>query len=59
MKKRFLILMILAVGLGLTLSFQPGLFPSLSTGVQFLYAQGSPESTFWVFDGHMDPTSST
>ncbi|MCH8015965.1 MAG: dipeptidase [Acidobacteria bacterium] len=58
MKKRFLIPVILTVGLGLTLSFQPGLFPSLSTGVQSLYAQGSPESTFWVFDGHMHPISS-
>ena len=53
MKQRFLIPVILIVGLGLTLSFQPGLFPSLSTGVQSLYAQGSQESTFWVFDGHM------
>jgi len=58
MKKSFLILMILIVGLGLTLSFQPGLFPTLSTGVQSLYAQGSQESTFWVFDGHMHPISS-
>jgi len=58
MKKRFLILMILTVGWGLTLSFQPGLFPSLSTGVQSLYAQGSPEKKFWVFDGHMHPISS-
>ncbi len=57
MKQRFLIPVILTVGLGLTLSFQPGLFPSLSTGVQSLYAQGS-ESTFWVFDGHMHPISS-
>ena len=58
MRKRFLIPVILAVGLGLTLFFQSGLFPSLSTGVRSLYAQGSPESTFWVFDGHMHPISS-
>ena len=58
MKQRFLIPVILIVGLGLTLSFQPGFFPSLSTGVRSLYAQGSQESPFWVFDGHMHPISS-
>ena len=39
MKKSFLILMILAVGLGLTLFFQSGFFPSLSIGVQSLVSQ--------------------
>jgi len=58
MQKRFLSLMILTVGLGLALSLQPSLFPSLSTGVQSLYAQGSTDSKFWVFDGHMHPISS-
>ncbi len=58
MKKLFLIPVILTVGLGLTLSFQRGLLPSLLTGVQSVYAQGSADSKFWVFDGHMHPVSS-
>jgi len=58
MKRRFLIPVILTVGFGLTLSFQTGLFPSLSTGLQSLYAQGSWEDKFWVFDAHMHPISS-
>jgi len=37
MKKLFLIPVILVVGLGLTRSFQPGLFPSLLTGVQSVF----------------------
>ncbi len=57
MKRRFLIPVILTVGFGLTLSFQRGLFPSLSTGLQSLYAQGPSESKFFVFDGHSHPTS--
>ncbi len=57
MKRRFLIPVILTVGFGLTLSFQRGLVPSLSTGLQPLYAQGPSESKFWVFDGHTHPST--
>jgi membrane dipeptidase len=58
MQRRFLIPLILTVGLGLTLFLEPGLFPSFSINHLPVYAQDSADSEFWVFDGHMHPISS-
>ena len=57
MKTRFLIGAAFVLGLGLlVLAFQVGLWSSFPAGLQALHAQGSEESKFWVFDGHMHPT---
>ncbi len=57
MKTRFLIGAAFVLGLGLlVLAFQLGLWTSFPAGLQALHAQGSEESQFWVFDGHMHPT---
>jgi len=57
MKTRFLIGLIFAVGLSVSLSLTlAGLVPFFSTGHQPVYAQDSAQKKFWVFDGHTHPT---
>ena len=56
MKKHFLMVATFVVGLGLALSLQLGLLSPWMEGLQSLYAQGSAETKFWTFDGHMHPT---
>jgi len=58
MKARFAVPLTLVLGLGLALFFGLGsVFPSLSIALETVYAQDS-STKFWVFDGHMHPTSS-
>ena len=58
MKTRLAVPLTLVLGLCLALSFERGsVFPSLSTALETVYAQDS-NTKFWVFDGHMHPTSS-
>ena len=58
MKARFTVPLTLVLGLGLALVFELGsVFPSLSIALETVYAQDS-NTKFWVFDGHMHPTSS-
>ena len=56
MKKHCLMVATFVVGLGLALLLQPGLLSPWLEGLQPLYAQGSEETKFWTFDGHMHPT---
>ncbi|MCZ6769532.1 MAG: membrane dipeptidase, partial [Acidobacteria bacterium] len=57
MKTRVLIGVAFVLGLGLLiLAFPLGLWTSFPAGLQALHGQGSEESQFWVFDGHMHPT---
>ena len=60
-RRRTALLLILAIAVGLyfSRSFQVGgLLAPFSAGLQSVYAQGSADAKFWVFDGHMHPTSS-
>jgi len=57
MKTRFLVGIVFVVGLCLTLPSQ-SMFSVFSAGLEPVYAQGSANTKFWVFDGHMHPTSS-
>ncbi len=57
MNTRFLIGLNFAVGLSVNLSLRlTELLPFFSTGLQPVYAQGSGEKRFWVWDGHTHPT---
>ena len=57
MKSRFLIGLTVAVGWSVNLSLRlMELLPFFSTGLQPVYAQGSGEKRFWVFEGHTHPT---
>jgi len=57
MKTRFLVGIVFVVGLCLSLPSQ-SIFSVFSAGLEPVYAQGSATTKFWVFDGHMHPTSS-
>ena len=58
MKFRIVIALILALGLYLSLPFELSPLVPFSTIVRPAYAQDSPDAKFWVFDGHLHPTSS-
>jgi membrane dipeptidase len=58
MKKRILTGMAFTLFFCFILSFEFTALPSFSAFFEPVYAQGSGEP-FWVFDGHMHPTSST
>ena len=57
MKTRFFVGIVFVVGLCLTLPSQ-SIFSVFSAGLEPVYAHGSANTKFWVFDGHMHPTSS-
>jgi len=59
MKTRFLLGVVVVVGLCLTLPIPSQRVVSFfSEGLQSVYAQGSADSKFWVFDGHLHPWAS-
>ena len=50
--------LVLAIAAGLYFSHPIDFLSIVPSGLNSLYAQGSDDNTFWVFDGHMHPTSS-
>ena len=55
MKTRFLVGIVFVVGLCLSLPSQ-SIFSVFLAGLEPVYAQGSANTKFWVFDGHTHPT---
>ncbi|MCZ6484592.1 MAG: hypothetical protein O6826_02700, partial [Acidobacteria bacterium] len=59
MKTRFLLGVVVVVGLCLTFPFpSQRVLSFFSEVVQPVYAQGSADTDFWVFDGHLHPWAS-